>query len=60
MQSLSFDKLCAVQVFVTPEGFVREYPDFLCMISLVHASSTREHDNNEHFQQDFRRAALWV
>jgi hypothetical protein len=28
MQNLLFDKLCSAQEFVTPEGFVREYPIF--------------------------------
>ena len=31
--------------------------DLLCMIKSVHVSPTKEHDDDDNFQQNFRRAA---
>ena len=31
--------------------------DLLCMSNLVHASATKEHDNDDDYQGTFRRAA---
>lgn len=35
----------------------RRVSDLLCMSNLVHASPTKEHDNDDDYQGTFRRAA---
>ena len=36
---------------------LRRVSDLLCMSNLVHASATKEHDNDDDYQGTFRRAA---
>ena len=38
-------------------GQVLRVSDLLCMSKSVHVSPTKEHDDDDNFQQNFRRAA---
>ena len=38
-------------------GIGMRVSDLLCMSNLVHASATKEHDNDDDYQGTFRRAA---